>query len=163
MIYDLFATAGPRSCGPVQASCRERPLAGFPGAIGLESAKASRGKPKVDRHRLFYSFLKENPLKFMDFQLDVSFRRGSRALCWQAWPSGWVPFPLECWPRSGNELGKCRQHQVVPAEGHCSNLQQITVPLYETCQSVCAKRPYCSTYAENVTGCYLGRLGSGAT
>ena len=42
MIYDLFATAGPRSCGAVQASCRERPLPGFPGAIGLESAKAGR-------------------------------------------------------------------------------------------------------------------------
>ena len=50
---------------------------------------------------------------------------------------------------------------MLPAEGHCSNLQQITVPLYETCQSVCAKRPYCSTYAENATGCYVGDMTAG--
>ena len=35
----------------------------------------------------------------------------------QAWPSGYVPFPMECWPRSGSVLKHCGKEEAPSATG----------------------------------------------
>eukprot|EP00913_Durusdinium_trenchii_P021910 g20588.t1 len=121
MVQDLYATAGPKHCTEVLASCRERPSARFPGMTPIASA--------------------------------------------QAWPSGWVPFPMECWPQAGRLLERCEKQQVLQSPGdgafNCDNLVLTPVPLYETCHSHCGKQPLCSIYVENATGCFLGRSTAG--
>lgn len=122
LVEDVFAMAGPVHCTPVLASCRERPSSSFPGATGIESAKA--------------------------------------------WPSGYVPFPMECWPRSGSVLKHCGKEEVIQdvssgLVGACQNMEQLTVPLYETCHSLCSKKNFCSIYVENQTGCFIGEMTAG--
>ncbi|CAJ1344309.1 unnamed protein product [Effrenium voratum] len=121
-IKELYATAGPRNCSQVLASCRERPGPSFPGATRIESA--------------------------------------------EAWPSGRVPFPLECWPHTAGVLKGCGTAQVLQTLDHglaanCRNLEEVSVPLYQTCTSLCAKTPLCSIAVEKEKGCFLGKMTSG--
>ena len=45
----------------------------------------------------------------------------------QAWPSGYVPFPLECWPRSGSVLKHCGKEEASAAAGWWVCLLQATL------------------------------------
>mmetsp|Transcript_59799 Transcript_59799/g.115357 ORF Transcript_59799/g.115357 Transcript_59799/m.115357 type:complete len:755 (-) Transcript_59799:184-2448(-) len=74
----------------------------------------------------------------------------------EAWPTGIVPTPLQCWPHQENgDLSPCSSEPVRVLEdttvgwpGRCEQLQQVAVPDGGSCQSDCKDDVMCPSWQE---------------